>query len=212
MPRSSTSPAFPVRRRLVALAALLAFAIATLSIPAHAMPSVSLVRDDLVSEIRRIVSDEIVTMSVTNHNERYGNIPQSEIERLDRQWVEERKASKKPLISATLANPLSNYLTRVQAHSVGLIVEIIVFNRLGLNVGQSSITSDFWQGDEKKFQRTFPNGPNALFIDEPEFDEETKTWRVQVNVSVPDREHPDTVIGAATFEINLTELERRVSQ
>ena len=82
-------------------------------------------------------------------------------------------------------------------------------NKFGLNVGQSSVTSDYWQGDEDKFQKTFQVGPDAVFIDEPEYHDETKTWRVQVNLTIVD---PATkaAIGAATAEINLTELQRRL--
>ena len=51
-------------------------------------------------------------------------------------------------------------------------------------------------------------GPDAVFIDEAEFDEDKKIWLVQTNLSIAD---PDTgaVIGAVTVDINLTELQRR---
>ncbi len=78
----------------------------------------------------------------------------------------------------------------------------------GLNVGQSSVTSDFWQGDEDKFQKTFMAQDNGLFIDAAEWDDEAKIWRGQV--SFPLFEGPDKKkIGAVTVELNLTELERR---
>jgi hypothetical protein len=196
-------------RATLSLAASLAGA--AVAGPAGAAPSAALVDAELVAMLRAIVTHDVVTMSVAEHNVRYGSADAAEIERLDQQWVAERKAEKKPLISATLANPLSNYLTRVQAHSAGLLTEIIVFNRSGLNVGQSNITSDFWQGDEDKYQRTFPSGPDAVFVDEPEFDDDSKTWRVQVNVSIADPAQR-IAIGAATFEVNLSELERRAAQ
>jgi hypothetical protein len=80
----------------------------------------------------------------------------------------------------------------------------------GLNVGQSSITGDYWQGDEAKFQKTFPNGADAVFIDEPEWDDDNKIWRAQMNMSIADPDNGKT-IGAATVEFNLTELQRRMS-
>ena len=106
-----------------------------------------------------------------------------------------------------LTSPLSSYLTRVQAASLGLFSEIFVMDSVGLNVGQSATTSDYWQGDEAKFQKTYPVGPDAVFIDEAEFNEETGTWRAQVNLTVTDPE--GNSIGAATVELNLTELQRR---
>jgi hypothetical protein len=99
----------------------------------------------------------------------------------------------------------------MQGQSVGLFVEIFVMDDKGLNVGQSSITSDFWQGDEAKFQKTYLVGPDAMFIDEPEWDDTYKIWRVQLNKSLTE---PKTgkLIGAATIEINLTEWARRMAE
>ena len=77
----------------------------------------------------------------------------------------------------------------------------------GLNAGQSAVTTDFYQGDEAKWQKTFPKGAGAVFVDEPEFHADSGTWRTQVNLSVEDADHRP--IGAATFEVNLTELARR---
>jgi hypothetical protein len=114
----------------------------------------------------------------------------------------------KPLIASTLSSPLSSYLTRVQAGALGLYTEIFVVDSNGLNVGQSAITGDYWQGDEAKFQNTFPNGPDAVFIDEAEWDEDRRIWRAQLNLSIPNQDGTQA-IGAATVEVNLTELQRR---
>lgn len=78
----------------------------------------------------------------------------------------------------------------------------------GLNAGQSSVTTDYWQGDEDKYLKTFPHGVDALFIDKPEIDKETGTERVQVNMTLADGTAP---VGALTVEINLTELRRRLA-
>ena len=140
---------------------------------------------------------------------RYGDLTQDKIDALDKQWVEEREKADKPLIAATLSNPLSVYLSRMQGKSVGLFVEIFVMDDKGLNVGQSSITGDYWQGDEAKFQKTFPDGGMDTFIDEAEWDDSVNIWRAQVNIPVYD-EAGSKKIGAATIEINLTEAQRRL--
>jgi hypothetical protein len=89
-----------------------------------------------------------------------------------------------------------------------LYAEIFVMDHNGLNVGQSSITGDFWQGDEAKFQKTYDVSSDALFIDEPEWDDENKIWRGQVSFTITDNGES---IGAVTMEVNLTELQRRVA-
>ncbi len=163
---------------------------------------------DMVAEIRDVLDNEIVALLVNAQNERHAEMSQADIDAIDQTWRAEREAAVKPLITATLTNPLSTYLLRVQADALGLYGEIFITDRHGLNVGQSAITSDYWQGDEAKFQETYPKGPDAVFIDAAEWHDGSSTWRAQVNLTVKD---PDSgaAIGAATFEINLTELARR---
>ncbi len=170
-------------------------------------PSVSIIDAKAIQEIRDWLKNPVVEMSIAAQNKKYKQLAQEEIDKLDKQWREERKSEDQPLVAAILSNPLSNYLTQIQAASGGLFTEIFVMDANGLNVGQSAITGDFWQGDEAKFQKTFPNGPDAIFIDEAELNDETKTWRAQVNLTVNDQNN--TPIGAVTVEYNLTELARR---
>jgi len=170
-------------------------------------PSTSLLDQDAIQQIREWLKNPVVEMSIKAQNERYVSLPQEQVDNLDKQWRAERKSEDQPLIAATLSSPLSSYLIQIQAASGGLFTEIFVMDAKGLNVGQSAITSDFWQGDEAKFQKTFPNGVDAVFIDEPEFHEDSKTWRTQVNLTVSGSDQEK--IGAVTVEYNLTELARR---
>jgi len=166
------------------------------------------VKDVILPDIARVLGAPIVPYTIKSQNARLGEMASTDINALDTEWRTETSATAQPMISAVLSNPTSSYLTRVQAMSIGLYSEIFVMDRNGLNVGQSNISSDYWQGDEAKFTETYPNGPKAVFIDEPEFRDDIGVWVVQVNVSVADGATP---IGAATFEVNLTELDRRQS-
>ena len=168
----------------------------------------ALLTPKLMSEIREWAINDIVTISINAQNKRLNNLDQAAIDKLDKQWRAERESEDKPLIAATLSNPLSSYLTRIQAQSLGLYFEIFVMDQNGLNVGQSSITSDFWQGDEDKFQKTFSVSSDAVFVDEPEWDEGAGVWRGQVSFTLADKES-SAAIGSITIELNLTELERR---
>ena len=166
-----------------------------------------LVTPEVIKQMRTWIESDIVRISIATQNKRLSKLDQATIDTLDKQWVKERESEDKPLIAATLSNPLSIYLSRMQGRSLGLYAEIFIMDQNGLNVGQSSITSDFWQGDEAKFQKTYDVAPDAVFIDEPEFDDEMKVWRGQVNFTVTDTDGKS--IGAATVELNLTELARR---
>jgi len=168
----------------------------------------SLITPSVIEEMREWIETDIVRISIGAQNARLQKLPQEQIDALDTQWREERESDDKPLIAATLSNPLSVYLTRLQGKSLGLYAEIFVMDQNGLNVGQSSITGDFWQGDEAKFQKTYDLSGDALFIDEPEWDDENKIWRGQVSFTITDE---GKSIGAVTMEVNLTELERRTA-
>ena len=176
--------------------------------PAAGSISTSIITPAFVDSLREELLQPITILSVHASNKRHEGVQQAEIDALDNAWKTEAKSDDQPLIAEILSSPLSSYLLYMQAKSAGLFTEVFVMDKFGLNVGQSSVTSDYWQGDEAKFQKTYDVGPDAVFIDEPEFNDDTKTWRTQVNFTIID---PDTKasIGAVTAEINLTELQRR---
>jgi hypothetical protein len=106
-----------------------------------------------------------------------------------------------PLIQKVMSAPLSAFLSEQVAASQGRINELFVMDLHGLNVASSGVTSDYWQGDEAKYQKTYQVGPNAIFVDAIEFDESTQSYLGQVSISLTD---PDTgeVIGAMTIGLN----------
>jgi hypothetical protein len=177
--------------------------------PAPAPISAAIISPEFVETLRKELQQPVTILSVASSNKRHESVQQTEIDKLDEAWRSEAKSDDQPLIAEILSSPLSSYLLYTQAKSAGLFTEIFIMDKFGLNVGQSSVTSDYWQGDEDKFQKTFQVGPEAVFIDEPEYHDETKTWRVQVNLTIVDPSSK-AAIGAATAEINLTELQRRL--
>jgi hypothetical protein len=196
------------RYRMTLASALVAMSF-TPALAESPQPDVNkLITPALIEEMRGIIGAEIVQVSVDAQNKRLVDMAQDKIDALDNQWKAEREAADKPLIAATLSSPLSVYLARVQGKSLGLYAEIFVMDKNGLNVGQSSVTSDFWQGDEDKFQKTYDVADDAMFVDAPEWDDEAKIWRNQVSFTLLDASKKK--IGAVTVEINLTELERRM--
>tara|TARA_R110002110_G_scaffold91964_34_gene239370 strand:+ start:1044 stop:1634 length:591 start_codon:yes stop_codon:yes gene_type:complete len=175
------------------------------SIASANSPSLDLIDDAVLAKIRGVLSHPIVLISVKAQNSIYGDLDEAAILKLDKQWRAETKSDDQPLIASVMSVPLSTFLTLQQAQHQGLFSEVFVMDRNGLNVGQGAVTSDYWQGDEAKFLKTFPVGPDAVFIDEPEFNEDFKTWRAQVSLTFS---REGEKLGVATFEVNLTELER----
>lgn len=129
---------------------------------------------------------------------------QAMIDSLDQQWRAEVDAADKPLINDVLGNELSAWLKQVQEESQGLYTEIFAMDAVGLNVGQSGVTSDYWQGDEGKWQNTYGVGAGAVDVSDVELDESTQTFQSQVSVPVLDE--AGNPVGAITFGVNVEML------
>ncbi len=186
--------------------AVLACAISAL--PALAVEShVDLMTRFAEDTARAWTIDPVVIAAIRAQNARNANISQGSIDKMDKQWRAETKVADRPLIDSVLSTELSKKLMDVKANARGMITELFVMDNKGLNVGQSDATSDYWQGDEDKWQKTFLIGPGAIFIDEIEMDESTQTFQSQLSLSITD---PVTgqVIGAVTVGVDVDQLLR----
>lgn len=72
----------------------------------------------------------------------------------------------------------------------------------GLNVGQSDETSDYWQGDEAKFKKTFHVSLKKPFIDDIVYDGSSQRFQSQVSLTIIDPVD-DKPIGAITVGIDV---------
>lgn len=118
---------------------------------------------------------------------------------MDRRWQQQYGRAHAPLIHRLMNNPLSDSLRTLQLRSSELITEIIIMDKRGLNVAQSSVTSDVWQGDEAKWQKTFPLGPGAEHISDMGRDDSTGSIQIQISRTITNSQgHP---IGAVTVGV-----------
>lgn len=162
--------------------------------------------DQVVPQVRAFLADSRVINAVNAQNSRHAGMSQARIDKLDKQWRAETANGSGPLIESALENRLSAYLITVQEASQGLFSEIFVMDAKGLNVGQSGLTSDYWQGDEAKWQKTYGKGADAMLIDDVEFDESSQTFQSQLSLPVIDPAD-GAVIGAVTVGVNMDFLQ-----
>ncbi|MBU0649525.1 PDC sensor domain-containing protein [Patescibacteria group bacterium] len=128
---------------------------------------------------------------------------QDEIIRLDEKWRQIEEVDE--WIESYLTNGCADYLKEVQnkkEHGATVYAEIFVMDKQGCIVAETDKTSDFWQGDEDKFIKSFANGKGDIFIDEASYDESTGIYSVQVSVPVLDADS-GRAIGAMTVGIDL---------
>jgi hypothetical protein len=153
------------------------------------------------SQVMGWVQDPVVIDAVRAQNGRTVDVAQAQIDAWDLEWRAQVGQAAQPLVKSVLDTPASAHLQSHVAASNGQISEVFVMDQRGLNVAASGATSDYWQGDEAKFQKTYPMGAGAIFVDEIELDESTQTYSGQISVTLVD---PDTgaAIGAVTVGLN----------
>ncbi|MEM6385841.1 MAG: type IV pili methyl-accepting chemotaxis transducer N-terminal domain-containing protein [Pseudomonadota bacterium] len=156
-------------------------------------------------QLSKWLQNEDLIQAIRDQNAAHTNLSQAEIDQLDLDWRAQRKTDAKPLIDKLLNQPTSQWLRDQQAETANFVTEVFAMDNHGLNVAQSVETSDYWQGDEAKWQQTFGNGSGDIHISEVEYDDSTGSYQSQVSMPISD---PATgeLIGAITFGINVQSL------
>lgn len=172
---------------------------------AMAQDHVGPITDYVKANIEPWLGDPVVVSAIKEQNAANAGLGQADIDKLDQQWRAETEASDRPLIDKVLSNALSQFLSAKQDEAGGMITEAFVMDNKGLNVGQSAVTSDYWQGDEAKWQKSYGAGAGAIFVDEVEKDESTQTLQSQASIAITDPASGE-VIGAITVGINVDGL------
>ena len=147
-----------------------------------------------------VITNPMIVDAIKAQNAKTKDLSQADIDALDQQW----RAGDASLIDGVLANEVSGYLAGAVAEGQGAFSEIFVMDARGLNVGQSARTSDYWQGDEAKWQETFLAGAGSVHVSDVEEDESTQTFQVQVSLPIVDGGAP---IGAITIGVDVEYLE-----
>jgi|ETNmetMinimDraft_13_1059891.scaffolds.fasta_scaffold15014_4 hypothetical protein len=151
------------------------------------------------------ITNEKVINALKASNAKRANLTQAQIDKLEKTWQSQRKASKRPLIDTIVKNDVADHLRGVLEASGGQISEINLMDAKGLSIAQSDQNSDIWQGDEIKYQKTFLVAPDAMFVDELEFDSSTKAFQAQANGTIVDPAS-NKPIGAVSIGFNTEKL------
>lgn len=147
------------------------------------------------------INDPTIINAIRAQNIDTANLSQGDIYGLDEEWRAEVGRNNQHMILEVMGNAASAHLRDHVAEAGGMITEVFVMDSRGLNVATSSVTSDYWQGDEAKFTETYPMGGDAVHVSDVEFDESTQSYQAQVSLSITDPTSGDP-IGAVTFGIN----------
>ncbi len=174
---------------------------AMLAAPAYASDASSAMTAYVKESILAWTSNPAIVDAVIARNGETAALSEAEIVDLDNQWRSEVGGASTPIIDSVIGNGASEFLRQHVAELGGLITEIFVMDSRGLNVASSGVTSDYWQGDEDKFQQTHGVGPEAFHVGEVEFDESAQTYQGQVSYTLRDPASGEA-IGAVTVGLN----------
>ncbi|MBL1421514.1 MAG: hypothetical protein COC24_013470 [Alphaproteobacteria bacterium] len=168
-------------------------------------PHVAPLEEFAKTTVAEWIANPAIIAAIKAQNAKNAALSEDQIIELDKKWRAETKASSHPMIDGLLNSDISKTLADYRDSTTGMVTEIFIMDNKGLNVAQSDITSDFWQGDEGKWQKTYLVGPDTVFVDEIETDESTQTLQSQMSMSIKD---PATgeAIGAITVGVNVEAL------
>lgn len=143
-------------------------------------------------------SDPVIVAAVKAENAK--NKTLDKIKADDKTWTATPGIS--PFMKSILDSECSKHLKKIQG-SASFYSEIFVMDNKGANVAMTDKTSDYWQGDEDKFVKSFNSGKGFVFIDKVKFDDSSQAYLVQVSVPVKDG---GKAIGAITFGIEVDKV------
>lgn len=156
-------------------------------------------------DLEQFIHSADVISLIQAQNRQHETFSKDIIQELDRQWITERAAgAEKVLINSVMGSRLSERLKEKVKTTNKFITEIFIMDNKGLLVGSSHETSDYWQGDEAKWQETFLKGKDAIHISDRYFDDSSQKTQNQLSVTITDEN--GTPIGAMTVGINTARL------
>lgn len=176
-----------------------------LATPARANDFAPQMQAELDSRAAKWIEAPVIVAAIKAQNVRTASYDQAKIDALDKAWRAEVGKPETPMITPVVESDAAKFLRKQIAQSDGRIVEVFVMDARGLNVAASAPTSDYWQGDEAKFQNSFGKGANGVDIGEVDFDESAQAYIAQISKVVTDPEN-GTPIGAITLGLNVDAL------
>lgn len=108
-----------------------------------------------------------------------------EIKAIDRGWI---SGKQEDLALSLQTNTAGMFLRRKVEGNPQLYAEAFLCDQQGAVVGEYPQTSDYWQGDEKKFTESFNTGDGRTYVSPLVLDESTQSFTVQISIPVKDQD------------------------
>jgi hypothetical protein len=177
------------------------------AVPANAQPTASEVDAAVRAEVEVFRSWTLnPQIHAAVHEQSAQKTPISRIRAVDMSWVGEEKLN--PRMQVLLSNPCAKSLLTLTGAWPGYR-EAFVMDNQGALVCMTRKTTDYWQGDEDKWQKSWAEGKGAVYVGPPEEDESTGTMLTHVSVPVMDG---GKAIGVLTVGVDRELLRKRMTK
>jgi len=148
-------------------------------------------------KLRAIGRDEAIVAAVKVQNAKKMSL--TAIKVADQRWTVGKESA---LVKKTITGPCADRLREIVAANPAYS-ETFAMDDQGAIVCATAKTTDYWQGDEAKWERAYNAGKGDVFIDRPKLDESAGTRIAQISVPVMDG---DVAIGAVTVGVVVEKL------
>ncbi|MEX0624280.1 MAG: hypothetical protein WD251_10280 [Saccharospirillum sp.] len=154
----------------------------------------------LVDPLSRWLVSDWVREPVLQANARNRHLSAGEINRIDRQWVDEVRTGDFDLIGEVLSRDLSTRLELIRRQSQGVFSELFITDVHGVTIGAGNVTSDWFQGDEGPFDAIVTRR-QPVQIDAISYDESTRRFLSQI--ALPIHDSSGELIGMLVAGVNV---------
>ncbi len=139
----------------------------------------NLLRHKIANVIELAENPQIIT-EVIQRNQLNQSL--DDIKKIDNEW--KNYTSDHPVIQSMHSSKAGAYLKSRVEDKDSVFSEIFLTDMQGANITAWPITSDYWQGDEAKWNRSYNNGKGEIHIGKLEFDESSQHNAIQVSVPI----------------------------
>lgn len=156
---------------------------------------------------RTVLADPIILAGLRQSSEANDTLTGPMIAERDEEWRRQAKRGRGPLVESIMGGPVSRQLSLIRLPRSGLVADLMLMDDKGLLVGATRLSNDYDQSDETKYQHTFPDGPEALIVEMPAYDESVDDYVLAVSITLTDPEGGRS-LGVLTANMALTALQQ----
>ena len=153
---------------------------------------------DRIDGLQFLTKNAMLLQAVQEQNRKQVSL--DEIKKIDKEWI----AGTSPLIKELQENKVGKFLKNIIVQQADTYSEVFLTDDQGANVACYPATSDYWQGDEAKFIKSYNGGNGTVYVGPASFDESTKTNAVQISVPMI---YNDKAIGVLIIGVKVSVLE-----